>query len=180
MHRIERLKSGKGPTKGCRAINKLHYCLLQSSPPPHSLFCYAHISVIISSGSQQHTVTAKSWDLCRRDNFAKACTTNPAHRRVEYKVFCKFRSKLLAPPRLKSTSDQVVFPPLSRLGRLLQVMVLIKPQASLRSLQNTTTTLVERSEAGNVFPRSNTGIVGSNPTRGMDVCVSSVFVLLCV
>jgi hypothetical protein len=32
------------------------------------------------------------------------------------------------------------------------------------------------------FARSNTGIVGSNPTQGMDiyVCVYSVFVLSCV
>jgi hypothetical protein len=30
--------------------------------------------------------------------------------------------------------------------------------------------LAERSEARTVFGRSNTGIVGSNPTRGMDVC----------
>jgi hypothetical protein len=28
-----------------------------------------------------------------------------------------------------------------------------------------------------VFARWNAGIVGSNPTRGMDVCVYSVFVL---
>jgi hypothetical protein len=27
-----------------------------------------------------------------------------------------------------------------------------------------------RSDARNVFGRSKTGIVGSNPTRGMDVC----------
>jgi hypothetical protein len=31
-------------------------------------------------------------------------------------------------------------------------------------------------EAWNVFARSNTGVVGSNSTRGMDVCVS----LFCV
>jgi hypothetical protein len=30
--------------------------------------------------------------------------------------------------------------------------------------------MAERSEARTVFGRSNTGIVGSNPTRGMDVC----------
>jgi hypothetical protein len=38
------------------------------------------------------------------------------------------------------------------------------------------------SKAWNVFARSNTAIVGSNPTRGMDVCVCvySVFVLFCV
>jgi hypothetical protein len=28
-----------------------------------------------------------------------------------------------------------------------------------------------------VFARSNIGMVGSNPTQGMDVCVYSVFVL---
>jgi hypothetical protein len=28
-----------------------------------------------------------------------------------------------------------------------------------------------------IFGRSNTGIVGSNPTQGMDICVYSVFVL---
>jgi hypothetical protein len=33
------------------------------------------------------------------------------------------------------------------------------------------------SKAWNVFARSNTDIMGSNPTHGMDVCVYSVFVL---
>jgi hypothetical protein len=37
-----------------------------------------------------------------------------------------------------------------------------------------------RYRAWNAFARSNTGIVGSNPTRSMDVCVYSVFVLFCV
>jgi hypothetical protein len=32
-------------------------------------------------------------------------------------------------------------------------------------------TVASRSEAWNVFARMNTGIVGSNPTRGMDVCL---------
>jgi hypothetical protein len=38
-------------------------------------------------------------------------------------------------------------------------------------------TVTARSKAWDVFTRSNTGIVGSNPTQGMDVCVYSVFVL---
>jgi hypothetical protein len=39
-----------------------------------------------------------------------------------------------------------------------------------------------RSKAWAVFARSNTGIMGSNPTRGMDVyvCLFCVFVVLCV
>jgi hypothetical protein len=37
-----------------------------------------------------------------------------------------------------------------------------------------------RSTVWNVFARSNTGIVGLNPTRGRAVCVYSVFVLSCV
>jgi hypothetical protein len=44
-------------------------------------------------------------------------------------------------------------------------------------------TVAERSQAKTVFVRSNAGIVGSNPTQGMDVCivcVYSVFVLFCV
>jgi hypothetical protein len=32
-------------------------------------------------------------------------------------------------------------------------------------------TVVERCKSSIVFARSNTGIVGSNPTQGMDVCV---------
>jgi hypothetical protein len=32
-------------------------------------------------------------------------------------------------------------------------------------------TAAERSEAQNVFTRSGTGIVGSNPSRGIDVCL---------
>jgi hypothetical protein len=37
------------------------------------------------------------------------------------------------------------------------------------------------SEAWTVFARSNTGIVGSNPTWGMDICVHLFcYVVLCV
>jgi hypothetical protein len=32
-------------------------------------------------------------------------------------------------------------------------------------------TMAARSKARNVFARSNTGVVGSNPIQGMDVCV---------
>jgi hypothetical protein len=48
--------------------------------------------------------------------------------------------------------------------------------------QPTPITEVTRSKAWTVFARSNTGIVGSNPTRGMDVCVRlfCVCVVLCV
>jgi hypothetical protein len=38
-------------------------------------------------------------------------------------------------------------------------------------------TMAARSKALIVFVRSNAGIVGSNPTEGMDVCVCPVFVL---
>jgi hypothetical protein len=38
-------------------------------------------------------------------------------------------------------------------------------------------TVAAPSKARNAFTRSNIGIVGSNPTRGMDVCVHSVSVL---
>jgi hypothetical protein len=42
-------------------------------------------------------------------------------------------------------------------------------------------TVAARSKAGNVFALSNTGIAGSNPTRGMDVCPRffCVCVVLC-
>jgi hypothetical protein len=38
-------------------------------------------------------------------------------------------------------------------------------------------TVAARSKAWTVFARSNAGVVGSNLTRGMEVCVYSVFVL---
>jgi hypothetical protein len=43
-------------------------------------------------------------------------------------------------------------------------------------------TVAEQSKAWTVFFRSNTGIVGSNLTQGMDVCVPlfCVCVILCV
>jgi hypothetical protein len=43
-------------------------------------------------------------------------------------------------------------------------------------------TVAVRSKAWTVFARSNTGIVGSNPTQGMDVCVLlfCVRVVLCI
>jgi hypothetical protein len=43
-------------------------------------------------------------------------------------------------------------------------------------------TVAARSKAWTVFDRSNTGILGSNPTQGMDVCVRlfCVCVVLCV
>jgi hypothetical protein len=37
-------------------------------------------------------------------------------------------------------------------------------------VRNTLVPMAERSEERTVFGRSNIGIVGSNPTRGMDVC----------
>jgi hypothetical protein len=42
-------------------------------------------------------------------------------------------------------------------------------------------TVAARSKARTVFSPSNTGIVASNPTQGMDICVCvySVFVLFC-
>jgi hypothetical protein len=44
-----------------------------------------------------------------------------------------------------------------------------------------TYTAAAQSKAWTVFARSNTGIVGSNPTWGMDVCVRLFwFVLFCV
>jgi hypothetical protein len=42
--------------------------------------------------------------------------------------------------------------------------------------------VAERSKASIVFARSEAGIVGSNPTQGMNVwcvCIYSVFVLSC-
>jgi hypothetical protein len=43
-------------------------------------------------------------------------------------------------------------------------------------------TVAERSKVGTIFARSNAGIVGSNPTEGMDVCVPlfCVDAVLCV
>jgi hypothetical protein len=48
--------------------------------------------------------------------------------------------------------------------------------------QKVSNTVAARSKARTVFARSNTEIVGSNPTRGMDVCVRlfCVCVVLCV
>jgi hypothetical protein len=42
--------------------------------------------------------------------------------------------------------------------------------------------VTERSKAWTIFARSNAGIVGSNPTQGMDVCVYvySMLMLFCV
>jgi hypothetical protein len=40
--------------------------------------------------------------------------------------------------------------------------------------------MAARSEASTVFGRSNTGIAGSNPVRGMDVCLFFCVVLSCV
>jgi hypothetical protein len=37
-----------------------------------------------------------------------------------------------------------------------------------------------RSKEPNAFDNSNTGILGSNSTRGMNICPLSAFVLLCV
>jgi hypothetical protein len=47
---------------------------------------------------------------------------------------------------------------------------------------NMAVTAVARSKACNVFARSNSGIVGSNPSRGMDVCPRFFYfcVVLCV
>jgi hypothetical protein len=44
------------------------------------------------------------------------------------------------------------------------------------------TTVAARYKAWTIFARSNTGVVGSNPTQDMDVCVHlfCVYVVLCV
>jgi hypothetical protein len=62
--------------------------------------------------------------------------------------------------------------------------ILTLKQATIASFQILTyllyimpTTVGARSKAWTVFVRSNVGIVGSNPTRGIDICVNSVFVL---
>jgi hypothetical protein len=40
--------------------------------------------------------------------------------------------------------------------------------------------VIAGSEAWTVFARSNDGIVGPNPTQGIDVCVFILFVFFCV
>jgi hypothetical protein len=40
-------------------------------------------------------------------------------------------------------------------------------------------TVTARSEAQNVFARSNVGIVGSTPTKGMDACLAFILSLCC-
>jgi hypothetical protein len=44
----------------------------------------------------------------------------------------------------------------------------------------TSITVAAPSKLWNVFDRPSTKIVGSNPIQGMDVCASSLFVLLCI
>jgi hypothetical protein len=41
-------------------------------------------------------------------------------------------------------------------------------------------TVAARSKAETVFVRSNAGVVGSNSTQGMSVCILHVFLLFCV
>jgi hypothetical protein len=52
----------------------------------------------------------------------------------------------------------------------------------LWAIQSSPITVAARSKVWNVFAPSSTGIVGSNPTRGMDACVClfGVWVVLCV
>jgi hypothetical protein len=50
-------------------------------------------------------------------------------------------------------------------------------------MRSTPITVAARSKAWIVFTRSNTEIVGSNPTQGIDVCIVCLFcvcVVLCV
>jgi hypothetical protein len=46
-------------------------------------------------------------------------------------------------------------------------------------MKNLPITVSSRSKAWNVFARSNAGIVGSNPTRDMDVCLRLFCVCVC-
>jgi hypothetical protein len=50
----------------------------------------------------------------------------------------------------------------------------------LRILNLLSVTVAARSKARNVFPHSNTGIMCSNPTSGMNIWDFSVFVLFCI
>jgi hypothetical protein len=58
----------------------------------------------------------------------------------------------------------------------------LQSQHNVQRHENTPITVAAPSTAWIVFARSNTGIAGSNPTRGMDICVRlfCVCVVLCV
>jgi hypothetical protein len=66
---------------------------------------------------------------------------------------------------IHSCIQQRLYSPLLGPGRFFSLVILYTP-----------ITVAARSKAWNVSVRSNTGIVGSNPIQGMDVCIS----LLCV
>jgi hypothetical protein len=70
-----------------------------------------------------------------------------------------------------------------QISRLLLMFLLQLPPILMQMWRSPADiTVAARSKAWTVFARSNTGIVDSNPTRGMDVCVSllCVCVVLCV
>jgi hypothetical protein len=59
-------------------------------------------------------------------------------------------------------------------------LMLIHANATVSNPYEWPITAASRFKAWTVFARSNTAVVGSNPTRGMDICVYSFFVLPCV
>jgi hypothetical protein len=66
----------------------------------------------------------------------------------------------------------------SFLVKIVLTVLKNKTDLYLCMIWNTLNTVAVRSKAWTVFARSNAGIVDSNPTRGMDVCVSLFCVLL--
>jgi hypothetical protein len=71
----------------------------------------------------------------------------------------------------------------SALLEIVTVMIKISIDISKGKSISWSIIVAARSGAWTVWPRSNTTILGSNPTRGMDVCivcVYSLFVLFCV
>jgi hypothetical protein len=72
-------------------------------------------------------------------------------------------------------------------GLLIQEVLLVFPtmystqhfNRFLSSLPHTKITVAARSEVWNLFARSNAVVVGSNPTKGMDVCLRLFCVWCC-
>jgi hypothetical protein len=93
----------------------------------------------------------------------------------------------IRPPPLPSTSFPLYYSPITLLRDAIQSVWIIPLQIwgdihlLITDKWHVPTTVAAQSKAWTVFARSNTGIVGSNPTQGMVVCVRLFCcVVLCV
>jgi hypothetical protein len=135
------------------------------------VFCWAkHVFFKVWSQNTETTELWRTLNFCMRFGVIKAVSINIT-------VFWDVRLCFLIDGDLRNVSAHL---PITRRNTTeastwwnfcIHFVVHLAILQLAQIMQRRPITVAARSEAWNVFARSNAGIVGSNPTQGMDVCV---------